>query len=67
MTADEVAFVDAMEDEAPLTAAETERYEAVRYAELVTLQLQQFQAQAAAFVAVTEPAQAPPVDPCADL
>ena len=80
MSADDVVFVDAMEDVAPQTAAETERDEAIRCADLLTLQLQQFQAQAAAYVAATTaaeaapepaaPAQAPAgpeVDPCADL
>jgi len=78
MSTDDVVFVDAMEDDNPLTAAETERDEAVRYADLVTLQLKQFHEQAASYVAATaasgpemasvlEPVQALQVDPCSDL
>jgi hypothetical protein len=69
MSTDDVVFVDAMEDDAPQTAAETERDEANRCNDLLTLQLQQFQAQAAAFVAASaaEMTSAPPADPYADL
>jgi hypothetical protein len=69
MSTEDVVFVDAMEDDAPQTAAETERDEANRCNDLLTLQLQQFQAQAAAFVAASaaEMTSAPPADPYADL
>jgi len=69
MSTDDVVFVDAMEDDAPQTAAETERDEANRCNDLLTLQLQQFQAQAASYVAASaaEMTSAPPADPYADL